>query len=795
MKSSVYSNFRAISSFIFLQLLCVAALFGRADRVPYHVEAPLIQHLSSINQEWDKQQDIPASLLTLSMKFNSDNERIQLHLQLVNDILKKRSCYVLSLQQFVNRKKNLESLMTYWETGQFPVNTRHTHRQPYFIDDFGTACAVGHLLLTSGQEALAHQISKVQNYAYVHELNYPELSQWAVKNGFTKDELAWIQPVYPGHVCYFTDQIPDSTSTLEFDAANTPIDQQEIRTIMTMPDASMALMGGNILITDGGTGVQSAGIFGQTNTGEHVSFGNAIQGTVYDIEYHNGQIYAAGDFVLAGTNFYNLAYWDGTNWIGIQTGNMNGIIRDIVSYECQLYAGGDFTMLNGTGVANFAVWNGINWATVPQNCSGQSTMLALEFNGPINTFEIFNGKLAIGGDFTSVLTNALQVVEGLVFWDNLNIEFLPLNGQLTSVNNLESYASALIVGGDSLYAYRWNKWYHPGDSIEQHDPALSYLFQFDMYTYQLNDYYTWELPFIGQTNDIFYDPLSNPPDIQDMNHLIISTNNEAFGINSYRGQPFSLFPNIYGTTYHIIANGPILALGQLPRKTLFGGNFTTITIDNDVPINYDNCIDNFNVNKAFELVRYFWTTLPIELSDFTVKATKQQTALLEWTSLTEENSAQYIIERRTDDDTDFARVGQIAAAGTSTSRLDYSFEDDISQLSGHVYYRLKMVDQDENFEYSDIRSLKLNPIPSELFIAPNPADRTIELSMDMPMNGGNVTVTIYNLQGQPLKSQQYKTNEDFFRKQIDVSQLENGLYLVEVVSPNERKTKKIEIIR
>jgi len=157
------------TSTLFILFLSIS-LFGNVQPLSYSTEAPLIDHLISINKEWTKQKDVPTHLMTIPIKFNSDEERIQLHLQLVESTLKARYSDNLTIQQFANRKKNLESLVSYWKEGQFPINTRHSHRQPYFIDDFGTACAVGHLLLTSGEEDLAHHISDVQNYAYMSGL-------------------------------------------------------------------------------------------------------------------------------------------------------------------------------------------------------------------------------------------------------------------------------------------------------------------------------------------------------------------------------------------------------------------------------------------------------------------------------------------------------------------------------------------------------------------------------------------------------------------------------------------------
>ncbi len=756
------------------------ALFANNDIVPYYEEAPLINHLNSINKQWNNQKDIPADLFTIPMKFNTDDERIQLHLKLVESILGERTCNHLTIQQFINRKKNLKSLTTYWQEGQFPINTRHLHRQPYFIDDYGTACAVGHLLLTSGEERLAYHISDVQNYAYIHEMNYPELDEWAVENGFTEDELAWIQPAYDERICYYTDEF---ANVPQYSDAVQPLSQQEIKTMAEIPGHGI-LFGGSFLQYDSDNDTQTAAIFGYHNN-SHVSYGNSIQGTVYDIEYYNGRIYVAGDFVLAGTNFYNIAYWNDTDWVGIQTGDMGGIIKDMVVYDCQLYVGGDFTSVDGNNIANLITWNGATWATTSQDCTGQTTQ-QLQVNGAVNTFEVYHEKLAIGGDFTQVIGHSTPV-EGLIFWDNLSVEFLSTHGSMSSVNNLETYESVLVVGHDNLCVYRDGQWYYPGDWVYQGE------FDFGSpFDWEVNE---WQIPQITGINDIFYDPAIDfsDHDLFEFNNLIISANNQVYAINS---KQFAIIPTHYtSTNYTLTTDGVVSTIGVFDAFAgpVFAGNFNNIDISGSL-VSPSRCVVlSYEANKLFTLDRF--VLLPIELAEFTVKSDDNKTAQLAWTSLTENNSSHYEIERRTDNE-DFAYVGAVAAAGESLEEINYTYEDDISKVSGnYVYYRLKMVDKDGSYEYSEVRSLKLETIDTGISIAPNPAVDVVELSMKME-RGGDVNVHIYDMQGRQLCAYQWTYNDDtIVRERLDVGHLAAGLYLVEVVSPHERKTMKLDVLR
>ncbi len=55
---------------------------------------------------------------------------------------------------------------------------------------------MGHLIIKTGHEALAKKIEKENNYAYIEDMNYPELLAWADEFGFEIEELKWIQPSY-----------------------------------------------------------------------------------------------------------------------------------------------------------------------------------------------------------------------------------------------------------------------------------------------------------------------------------------------------------------------------------------------------------------------------------------------------------------------------------------------------------------------------------------------------------------------------------------------------------------------
>jgi hypothetical protein len=125
-----------------------------------------------------------------------DDRRVQLHLRLAELQLRQRKMSGLSPTQQQARMRLLEVLHHYRQQSIFPHNVAHKQRSPIFIDPDGRVCAVAHLVIQSGHAEVAKCIHLVTNDAYVRDMPFPELDQWAQANGLTREELARIQPTY-----------------------------------------------------------------------------------------------------------------------------------------------------------------------------------------------------------------------------------------------------------------------------------------------------------------------------------------------------------------------------------------------------------------------------------------------------------------------------------------------------------------------------------------------------------------------------------------------------------------------
>jgi|GEM_PF-575587 len=171
------------------------------------------------------------------------------------------------------------------------------------------------------------------------------------------------------------------------------------------------------------------------------------------------------------------------------------------------------------------------------------------------------------------------------------------------------------------------------------------------------------------------------------------------------------------------------------------------------------------------------TPFPIEILSLRAEHINED-AILNWTTASERNSSHFEVERSLDG-TDFEFTGQVRAAGYSNISESYQFIDPaIGQYSSStVFYRLKMVDLDGSFEYSNIVELSLSESSHTAVTAyPNPTGDFLQLSIkhytDAP-----ILVRLFDSQGRQVLARQIeKPHGQIHLESLDVSSLPKGVY-------------------
>jgi hypothetical protein len=124
--------------------------------------------------------------------------RIANHLAGVEQYLREADVSSLGREQRQARSRNLDRLHAYWQAGTFPHNHALSDRRtPVFIDEHGTLCAVGYLMVQSGHEDLANRVARTRNLVRVADLaDDPEVVAWLDLEGLAIEEASLIQPAY-----------------------------------------------------------------------------------------------------------------------------------------------------------------------------------------------------------------------------------------------------------------------------------------------------------------------------------------------------------------------------------------------------------------------------------------------------------------------------------------------------------------------------------------------------------------------------------------------------------------------
>lgn len=143
--------------------------------------------------------------------------------------------------------------------------------------------------------------------------------------------------------------------------------------------------------------------------------------------------------------------------------------------------------------------------------------------------------------------------------------------------------------------------------------------------------------------------------------------------------------------------------------------------------------------------------LPVELSSFTSSVSKRDVTL-NWETKTEVNTYLFEIERRKTNETTaeekWEKIGSVDASGNSNSAKEYAYLDK-KLNSGKYQYRLKMIDNDGTFIYSETVNAEIS-LPTEYRMSqnyPNPFNPTTNIDYQLPYDS-EVMLELYSVTGE-----------------------------------------------
>lgn len=188
--------------------------------------------------------------------------------------------------------------------------------------------------------------------------------------------------------------------------------------------------------------------------------------------------------------------------------------------------------------------------------------------------------------------------------------------------------------------------------------------------------------------------------------------------------------------------------------------------------------------------------LPLELLSFTAtKTTDQKNVLLKWTTTNELDIERFELEvakgNQSLSQNNFVKIGELPGQGNSTSNQYYTWLDDELAKSGARYYRLKIIEKDGRFSYSDVRPVVFtDEIKWQVF--PNPSEAVFNLTYQLPA-GETLKVRVLDASGRVVYQASHIADGFVQKLQVDLGAavIAKGLYLLEAGSNQRLESFKL----
>ncbi len=170
--------------------------------------------------------------------------------------------------------------------------------------------------------------------------------------------------------------------------------------------------------------------------------------------------------------------------------------------------------------------------------------------------------------------------------------------------------------------------------------------------------------------------------------------------------------------------------------------------------------------------------LPVELLSFDAEKVLEDVDVT-WITTTEINNDYFVIERSRDGIT-WESLDSVPGAGNSSVELSYDYMDD-SPLFGTSFYRLKQVDFDGSFSYSEVEVINFEGIEI-VDLYPNPSTGKVNYTLKAS-HPGTATLSVYDAISKLVVYEQFEVTEGF-NYVNNVINAENGKYFISVTMAN-----------
>ena len=191
------------------------------------------------------------------------------------------------------------------------------------------------------------------------------------------------------------------------------------------------------------------------------------------------------------------------------------------------------------------------------------------------------------------------------------------------------------------------------------------------------------------------------------------------------------------------------------------------------------------------------SSLPVTLLTFDATKNKNEDVLLKWITTSEINNDHFELGRSVDG-SQFTVFAIVKGAGNSNTQLIYSYKDEtpFAKLNAtKLFYRLKQVDFDGKYTYTDIKEVDLQKAIASLAISvyPNPNKDVLNIDLETSQPK-NVSIQLFDATGKNIinKNCVVETGKQTF--QINTQLIAPGVYLLNIIDENNASVNKQKLI-
>lgn len=215
---------------------------------------------------------------------------------------------------------------------------------------------------------------------------------------------------------------------------------------------------------------------------------------------------------------------------------------------------------------------------------------------------------------------------------------------------------------------------------------------------------------------------------------------------------------------------------------------TLITVNNSTgATSYVISHNGTGSGSRISLLDCFVAAAPFDVryGDFTADYRPElQDVKLRWETQTENNARGFEVQHSTDGEV-WDALGFVDAVGNSSSLHPYDFVH-VSPVEGPNYYRLRQVDRDANYSFSEVRTLHLESRGMEATIFPNPSTGRFEVRA----MGRKGSLEVTDLVGRSVLQHSFDS-----QLQLDLVNEASGVYLVKITDQHSRTTSQRLVIQ